>query len=223
MSATATLWAALWIISWLGLILLVAELVHWWLPAAQEWSRKIVHIGVGQVILIAYALRVPTHWGLIAATIAAAMTLVSYRLPLLKSISGVGRQSWGTFFYAVSIGTLMALFWDEQPELAVLGIAIMAWGDGLAALVGMHFGRHPFRIAGATKSWEGTVAMGVISSVVALLALRPLATAGLWWMAPGVGLAATVLELMAWRGLDNLTVPIGSALAAYAFLALSGG
>jgi len=218
MNVTAPLWAALWVTSWLGLVLLAAELVHYWFPNAKEWSRKVVHIGCGQVILIAYALRVPTHWGIIAAIIAAVVTLLSYRIPLLESISSVGRQSWGTFFYAVSIGTLMALFWDTRPELAVLGILIMAWGDGLAALVGMTLGHHPFRVAGATKSWEGTLAMGFISTLVALLSLWPLAAQ--WWIAPVVGLSATLLELVAWRGLDNLTVPIGSALIAYALLLL---
>ncbi|WP_448526199.1 diacylglycerol/polyprenol kinase family protein [Parathermosynechococcus lividus] len=218
MSTISTLWAALWVTSWLGLVLLAAELVHYWFPDAKEWSRKVVHIGAGQVILIAYVLRVPTSWGIIAALIAAGLTLLSYRMPLLESISSVGRQSWGTFFYAVSIGSLMALFWDKLPELAVLGVLIMAWGDGLAALVGINFGHHPFSIAGATKSWEGTIAMFLISSLVAVLSLAPLAPLGLWWIAPVVGLSATVLELVAWRGLDNLTVPIGSALIAYALL-----
>ncbi len=216
MNGLSALQAALWVIGWLGLVFLVAEMFLQQFPDAKEWSRKIVHIGCGQVILIAYALKVPTYWGIIAAILAAVLALLSYRMRLLPSISGVGRQSWGAFFYAVSIGTLMALFWDLRPELAILGILTMAWGDGLAALVGVKMGRHPFSIAGASKSWEGTLAMFLMSTLVAGLSLWLLAPS--WWIAPAVGLAATLLELVAWRGLDNLTVPIGSALVAYALL-----
>ncbi|WNC52004.1 MULTISPECIES: SEC59/DGK1/VTE5 family protein [unclassified Thermosynechococcus] len=212
-------WAGILVTSWLGLVLLTAELIHAWFPNAKEWSRKVVHIGAGQVILIAYALGVPTSWGIVAAAIAGVVTLLSYRIAIFPSISGVGRQSWGTFFYAVSIGTLMALFWNTLPELAVLGILVMAWGDGLAALVGINWGRHP--LPRTSKSWEGTLTMFCVSTVVAALSLTPIAALELLWIAPLVGLGATLLELIAWRGVDNLTVPIGSALLAYGLLNLS--
>lgn len=212
-------WAGILVTSWLGLVLLTAELVHAWFPNAKEWSRKVVHIGAGQVILIAYALGVPTSWGIVAAAIAGVITLVSHWVPIFASISAVGRQSWGTFFYAVSIGTLMALFWDTLPELAVLGILVMAWGDGLAALVGIHWGRHP--LPRTSKSWEGTLTMFCVSTLVAALSLTPIAALEWFWIAPLVGLGATLLELIAWRGIDNLTVPIGSALLAYGLLNLS--
>ncbi|AHB88917.1 phytol kinase [Thermosynechococcus sp. NK55a] len=212
-------WAGIWVTGWLGLVLLIAELIHAWFPNAKEWSRKVVHIGAGQVILIAYALGVPTSWGIVAAAIAGIVTLLSYRVPIFPSISGVGRQSWGTFFYAVSIGTLMALFWKTLPELAVLGILVMAWGDGLAALVGMNWGRHPLPVT--SKSWEGTLTMFWVSTLVAALSLIPIAALASLWIAPLVGVGATLLELIAWRGIDNLTVPIGSALLAYGLLSLS--
>lgn len=212
-------WAGIWVTGWLGLVLLIAELIHAWFPNAKEWSRKVVHIGAGQVILIAYALGVPTRWGIIAAAIAGMVTLLSYRVSIFPSISGVGRQSWGTFFYAVSICILMALFWKTLPELAVLGILVMAWGDGLAALVGIHWGRHP--LPGTSKSWEGTLTMFWVSTLVAALSLTPIAALESLWIAPFVGVGATLLELIAWRGMDNLTVPIGSALLAYGLLNLS--
>lgn len=212
-------WAGILVTGWLGLVLVIAELIHAGFPNAKEWSRKVVHIGAGQVILIAYVLGVPTSWGIVAAAIASVITLLSHWVPIFPSISGVGRQSWGTFFYAVSIGTLMALFWDRLPELAVLGILVMAWGDGLAALVGIHWGRHPLLRTG--KSWEGTLTMFSVSTLVAALSLTPVAALDLLWIAPLLGLGATLLELIAWRGIDNLTVPIGSALLGYGLLSLS--
>lgn len=91
-------WAGILVTGWLGLVLVIAELIHAGFPNAKEWSRKVVHIGAGQVILIAYVLGVPTSWGIVAAAIASVITLLSHWVPIFPSISGVGRQSWGTFF-----------------------------------------------------------------------------------------------------------------------------
>lgn len=59
-----------------------------------------------------------------------------------------------------------------------------------------------------------------VSTLVAALSLTPVAALDLLWIAPLLGLGATLLELIAWRGIDNLTVPIGSALLGYGLLSL---
>ncbi|TVQ06147.1 MAG: phosphatidate cytidylyltransferase, partial [Leptolyngbya sp. DLM2.Bin27] len=136
-------------------------------------------------------------------------------------INGVGRNSLGTFFYAVSIGLLTAIFWPlGLPQYAALGILVMTWGDGLAALVGQNFGRHPYKIFGNQKSWEGSLAMATASLVVGLLVLG--LTAGFTPVVVGtavvVAIAATLLETLSFYGLDNLTVPLGSAALAYGLM-----
>ena len=35
----------------------------------------------------------------------------------------------------------------------------MAWGDGLAAIIGQRFGKHQYQIGTIKKSWEGSLAM----------------------------------------------------------------
>jgi phytol kinase len=93
----------------------------------------------------------------------------------------------------------------------------MTWGDGLAALVGQRFGRHPYQLWGSQKSWEGSLTMALASIGVALGVLGW--TAG--WStqvavtALAVAISATALETLSIYGLDNLTVPLGSALLAY--------
>ena len=153
-----------------------------------------------------------------AAAIASIIALTSYFLPILPSINSVGRRSLGTFFYALSIGILVAIFWPLQhPEYAVIGILVMAWGDGLAALVGQNFGKHPYQIAGIRKSWEGSLTMTVVSFWVILLILG--SVQGFHWqiglIAIAVALVATALESFSKFGIDNLTVPLGSAMLAF--------
>lgn len=204
--------------TWVALIILVAWLVSRFTNSEPEVIRKIVHIGTGNVILLAWWLDIPPFLGIAAAIFASLVTLFSYFVPILPGINSVGRQSLGTFFYAVSIGVLVAAFWYlQQPQYAALGILTMAWGDGLAALIGKRFGQHKYQIFGANKSWEGSLTMTLISSLVAILIL--LGTQGNNWeillISIFVGIFSTVLEAISFLGIDNLTVPIGSAFLAY--------
>ncbi len=216
---TLPLWQALVLVAgWLGGLVLLSEVLYRRGIASAEVGRKIVHIGTGNVVLLAWLFNIPAWMGILAAVGAGAIALVSYRTQILPSVNGVGRKSLGTFFYAVSIGVTIALFWGvNEPYFAALGIGVMAWGDGLAGLAGQRWGRHQYEILGGTKSWEGSTVMGVVSGGV---------TAGVLWLAFGwfpllwaiagvVAIAAAALETISFVGIDNLTVPLGTAGLAY--------
>ncbi len=202
---------------WVGLIFGSAEILNRFTDWSAEDVRKLVHIGTGNVILLAWWLKLPAWIGISSSILFALVTLISYWLPILISINSVGRKSWGTFFYAVSIGVLICWFWPlQQPQFAVLGVLMMTWGDGLAAIAGQRFGQHPYQIWGMQKSWEGSLTMLGVSFLIALAVLLsaadfPQAIA----IAIAVSLAGTLLEAFSKFGIDNLTVPIGSAALGY--------
>lgn len=203
---------------WLGSVVLFAEGLSRYTAADSEVVRKVVHIGAGNVILLAWWFRLPAWIGIGAAVLSGLLALVSYYAPILTSINSVGRQSFGTLFYAVSIGVLIAWFWSiEQYPYAALGILVMTWGDGLAALIGQRFGRHPYKILGIQKSWEGSLTMAAISYLVSFLILASIQGA-IWqtFVIPLViAVLATSLEAFSKFGIDNLTVPIGSAAISF--------
>jgi phytol kinase len=202
---------------WLSFVLSLAWVVGR-TRKSSEIVRKIVHIGTGNVILLAWWLDMPPILGIAASILAGGVTLLSYRLPILPGINSVGRKSLGTFFYAVSIGILVACFWYlNQPQYAVLGILIMAWGDGFAALIGQRFGKHKYYIFGGQKSWEGSLTMTAISYVICSLILYNI-QGNIWqtWVVSlVVAVIATGLEMLSYLGIDNLTVPLGSAALAF--------
>lgn len=199
---------------WVGAIVLTAELLHRYTATDPEKIRKVVHIGTGQVILLAWWLEIPAWVGIIASILASSVTLLSYKFPILPGINSVGRKSLGTFFYALSIGILVAWFWTiQQPQYAAIGILVMTWGDGLAALIGQKFGKHPYKIGGIQKSWEGSLTMALASYLVTSLILFAV-QGNIWqtYVVPiAVALVATGLEAFSKLGVDNLTVPVGSA------------
>jgi phytol kinase len=204
---------------YVGAIVTIAELLHRYTDTEPELVRKVVHIGTGNVILIAWLLDLPAWVGMISGVLAGIITLISYRLPILPGVNSVGRKSLGTFFYAVSIGILTAVFWNlDLHHYGVIGILIMAWGDGLAAIIGQRFGKHPYLIFGNTKSWEGTTTMLLVSYTIVTIVL--LSVQGNLWQTWLVGIpvaiAATGVESIAQWGLDNLSVPLISAALAFA-------
>jgi phytol kinase len=204
--------------AWLGIVVLAAELVNRYTKLGVEISRKIVHIGTGQVILLAWWLEIPAWLGILASVFFCVLTLVSYRYPILPSVSGVGRKSWGTFFYALSIGILIACFWTQSlPQYAAIGILIMTWGDGLAALVGQKFGSHTYTVWTIAKSWEGSLAMAIASALVcgSILFYVQGNLWQTWVIAIAVALVATGLEAFSKFGIDNLTVPLASAFLCF--------
>lgn len=206
------------VIVWILLILLAAWLVRRLGSDDPEVIRKIVHVGTGNVILLAWWLDIPAIVGISASVIASIVTLLSYRFPILPGINSVGRQSLGTFFYSVSIGILIAWFWNiQQPQYAVLGVLVMTWGDGLAALLGKRFGKHQYEVFGGHKSLEGSATMAAVTFTVSFLIL--LSVNGNFWQATLVSLMVAVvttgLETFSLLGIDNLTVPLGSAALAY--------
>jgi phytol kinase len=204
--------------AWIGAVGLVAEGLHRTTPVSPEVTRKIVHIGVGNVILLAWWLNTPTWMGVSASVVFSLVALLSYWLPILPGINSVGRVSLGTFFYAVSVGVLTLAFWPSgYPAFAVLGILTMTWGDGMAALIGQAYGRHPYQLWGMTKSWEGSgtmlgvtfgVTLGVLVGVYGVSGT----TIAIAFM---VAISATALEAFSKFGIDNLTVPLGSAFLAF--------
>ena len=206
-------WQMGMVLLWLGLVGGVSETARRF-GYSPEITRKIVHIGAGHVILLAWWFSLPAWIGIAASVVFSGVALVSYRWPILPGINSVGRRSWGTFFYAVSIGVLMGWCWPQgYPYFGVIGILIMCWGDGLAALVGQRWGRHGYEIWGEKKSLEGSLTMALISALVVVMVLGGVQGVSLSVIpvALGVAIAATLLEAISKYGIDNLTVPLGAA------------
>lgn len=219
LDSISPLWLQIAIVAvWVLFILAIAWGVNRLADKDPEIVRKIVHIGTGNVILLAWWLNIPASVGITASILASAVTLLSYRFPILPGINSVGRQSLGTFFYSVSFGILVACFWYlQQPQYAALGILVMTWGDGFAALIGQRFGQHKYKVFGSQKSWEGSLTMVLVSCLVSFLVL--LSVQGniwqTWLVALIVAVVATALEAFSFLGIDNLTVPLGSAALAF--------
>lgn len=204
------------VLLWLAIVVGTALAIRHRFPEQREWSRKVVHIGTGPVVLLAWALGIERWVALPAAIAVTIATSLNHRFRLLPAVEDVGRHSYGTIAYGASIAILLALFWPAQPLAVAAGVLVMAIGDGLAGLVGPQVRSPRWRLFGQGKSLAGTLAMAGGALVVLILlqliardqGLAAPALPNLIW----IGLLATALEQLSGYGFDNLSVPLTAGL-----------
>ena len=201
---------------WIGLVFLASEILHRF-KQDSELVRKVVHIGTGNVLLIAWWLHIPTWLCLASGVIFSAIALASHYTNILPMLNDVGRKTYGVFYYALSITVLVGLLWERYPQYAVIGVMVMSWGDGMAALIGKRFGKHTFVHMGNKRSYEGSFAMFATSLVVTLsiLGMTHGIRANDIFVAIPVAAIAALLEAYSPGGTDNLSVPLSSAGLSY--------
>ena len=203
--------------TWLGLVFLASEILHR-LKQDPELVRKVVHIGTGHVLLIAWWLHIPTWLCIIAGVTFSVLALASHRINILPMLDDVGRKTYGVFYYALSITILVILLWEKHPEYAVIGVMVMSWGDGMAALIGKRFGKHTFVHLGNKRSYEGSFAM-FATSLIVILSISGI-THGIHATDIGISIPvaaiAALLEAYSPGGTDNISVPLSSAFLSFA-------
>jgi phytol kinase len=128
---------------------------------------------------------------------------------------GIERRSFGEVYMPLGITFVWALSGGD-PLLFCPPVLMLALADPVAALVGTRLGRHRYATVEGEKSVEGSLAFCLVAVAAVLLPLlltaRVTHVEGLL-IALDVALLAMIAESIAWRGLDNLFIPlVGYAL-----------
>lgn len=182
-----------------------------------EYARKAIHISV-------------SHWWFIAmfyfekATEAAIVPLFfiafNYVLHQKNCLRFMEREddfrSFGTIYYAISLFVLAIWsFGIERPEIGGMGILVMGYADGFAALVGTRFGKHKLNVFNKRKTVEGSLTVLVIASLVVFAFNQGFDMGFSVFEILFLGFAAMILEGITPLGFDNLTVPVGISVLGY--------
>ncbi|MEB3254989.1 MAG: dolichol kinase [Synechococcaceae cyanobacterium] len=200
---------------WLTLLAALALAVRARWPLQREWSRKLVHIGAGAVLPIAWGAGINRWVAIPSAALVTLLAVLNHRRRVLPAIEDIDRPSYGTIGYGASITLLLALGWPQQAAAVCAGVLVMAFGDGLAGLLGPLWPSPSWQVLGQRRSLLGTGVMAVAS--LAVLAALAVVCRSQGLAAPGAGslvaiaAAAMLLEQVAVAGVDNVTVPLGVA------------
>ncbi len=210
---------------WLGLALSLGALLgliralHVYRARSEhhELTRKLIHIGVG-LITLSFPWLFDAVWPVIVWSAVVVSFLIGLRfVPRLKDhyggvVDSVARQSLGEIYFPLSVAILFVLS-GRDPLLYCVPIVILALADTAAALVGSQYGHWRYTtVEGSRKSAEGSVAFFTVaffSVHVPLLLSGQAGRAETLLIGVILGLMVTLFEAIAWRGLDNLFIPLG--------------
>ena len=196
------------ILLWMAMVVAGAVLCRRLRPNQRELSRKIVHIGTGAVVPMAWFFEIPFGVALPVAAVITVVTTINHQWRFIPAVEDVDRNSYGTIAYGIATTTLLLLFWPTRADAVSAGVLVMALGDGLAGLIGRNVASPKWVLFGQTKSSVGTMTMAVVSGLV-LIGLARWSGADLSLPAAlGMVAMATGLEQLSWSGLDNLSVPL---------------
>ena len=201
--------AILVIALWITIVLIIASLCKKYFPKKEELSRKIIHIGTGPVILLASLFEIPKNIAFLSALFITLGLGINYQYRLLPAIEDVERKSFGTIAYGISITLLLALFWPRYESSISIGVLSMAFGDGLAGLIGRSINSPKWSVLGQSKSIAGTLTMGSVVAITTatISTINHLEIQSIEIII--ISLIATFLEQISPWGIDNITVPIG--------------
>jgi phytol kinase len=191
-------------------------------------TRKVIHIGVAHWWLIAMALMDDPWVASVGPASFIVINALAIRFHLLPAMDeGADARNWGTVYFPISLLILVNLCWRAVFPAWVGGLAILVlgWGDGLAAIVGESRGKirlrrrgKDFRFwPGIRKSLAGSAAMFGASFAVTLVFTlvfnhRFGTPAAALAVSAITAFAATFVEMLTPLGIDNITVPLVTAL-----------
>ena len=207
--------AALFAIGFLALFA-VAERLRRNNLAPPEVSRKFVHVG-GCIGAMAFPFIFRSPWTVVALAILFSTGIgVAQRVWCVRSLDDVDRVSDGGLLHPLALGACY-LVSDTFGRVAdyEISMAVLAFSDTAAALVGRHWGRFRYCVEpGSERTAEGSAAFFSVTFVVVFLALRfadpALPIVGPALLALLIAMLATLFEAISWGGADNLVVPLAT-------------
>lgn len=180
-----------------------------------ELSRKFVHLSACSWLFF-WPLFDSSHWGWrLNVTVPVVMSLrLLYKGAILKDpededVRSMSRTSSPSeLLYGPLQMTLVMTYVGLTKFMTPTGIIIMASlvGDGMAAMVGIAYGRHKYRVPlGGDKSVEGTIGcvVGTMGGIWCYSTVVGIEVVGGWKMLLAYGCMSSVVEATALKNWDN--------------------
>ena len=190
-----------------GLILLVNEELSRKQIISKELARKIPHIALA----VAFAI-MPFYIGLhklaLLALIDIFVALLATKFNWFAHSRAVDRLTWGEYFFLT--GSILAALTANSNWIFVAAMLTLGLADAAAALVGIKYGKHAYKILGSTKTIEGTLAFIIVANIITSLVIfvAPSGLSPSWLVVVLLPLFGGMVEAVMPYGLDNLALPL---------------
>jgi phytol kinase len=212
---------------WLGIVLVSATLIAAMVAlkcysgrchVAPELLRKGLHMGMGVVTLL-FPWLFSAVWPVAILAFVSVLWLWSLQWcrPLQQYAGGVtdgvSRRTCGELYFPVAIALV---FWLSRGNVLLYSIPVLVltFADALAAVIGLRYGAHRYRVGQSIKSWEGSATFFVVTyfAVFFPLMLAETSAGKALFIAIATALPVTLIEAVSHSGWDNLSVPLSTLL-----------
>lgn len=128
-------------------------------------------------------------------------------------------RNFGLVYYPFSLIILILYSYLGALDIsaATVGVFCMGYGDGFAAILGSKWGKKKIPLPTGGKTYFGSIVMVIVcflSSFIILALMSDLTLTVIIFSSILISLVATLVEVITPLGLDNISVPILSALIA---------
>ncbi len=217
--------------------LILAEVLRRKDKVSGATSRKIVHLSVGNVVVILPFVFSSVWFALIGPVFFIPFTYFTCPASPIKKFRLKGVESghaYGTVFYAISLTILVALFFDKDPNnqnnIILIGSFLpLVWGDGISAVIGSKFGNNKaYKIFGGTKtllgSWAAAFATFISVTIGCLILFRSAESVEVCiYIGLLTGFVTAFIEALTPKGFDNIAIPAANAIVLFGLYSLFGG
>lgn len=202
-------------IIFIGLIFISAKLFE---KAGKEASRKFIHIMLSNWWIIAMVFFTNVFAAALLPALFIVINYASYKMDIIKVMEREegeeNKESLGTVYYAISLFILALVTFGplNNPLLGLSGIAVMGYGDGLAAVIGQSIKSPEIRIGKNKKTVAGSFTMFFVTFMIIAGFLSYNAVTHVIIKSFLFSIIMTIIEAVSLKGTDNLTVPLLTAL-----------
>lgn len=205
-------------IVFIGIIFVAAKLFE---KAGKEASRKFIHIMLSNWWIIAMVFFDNVFSAALLPALFIVINYASYKMDIIKVMERnegeENKDSLGTVYYAISLFILALITFGplNNPLVGLCGIAVMGYGDGLAAVIGQTVKSPEYIIGKNKKTLAGSIAMFCVTLMIIAGFLTYNQSTYVAIKSVLIAVLMTVIEAVSIKGTDNLTVPLLTSLFAF--------
>lgn len=201
------LWGIILSYVYIALVIVGSKLFE---KLGKEASRKFIHIMLGNWWIIAMIFFDNVIWASFVPATFVIINYLSYKKDIISVMERKNNkeEGLGTVYYALSLLIISIITFGvfHNPLLGLVPVLVMAYGDGLAAVVGKLIKSK--KIGNTHKSIAGSITMFVVTFIITAVYFVYLANPMWWLWAVLISAIVTIAELLSIKGLDNITVPL---------------
>ena len=192
---------------YIGVIIATSSLFS---KVSKEASRKFIHIMLSNWWFIAMIFFDNMWFAAIGPTIFVVINYLSYKFNIIKVMEREEKCGLGTVYYALSLLILVLITFGllKNPTIGLIGVLVMGYADGLAAIAGKGVKSPSLKFSKNKKTIAGSVTMFIVSLIIISGALVYFDVTSWFLKAFVMSIIVTVAEAISIKGTDNLFVPL---------------